>query len=177
MWIVPDPTLRIRNVNEPQHLDGAIERRAFPQPVVQADDLGDLIADGVNRIERRHRLLEDDGDLLAAEPLHVRRPERHDVPPAPENSAVDDAPGRRGNELEHGHRSDGLAAAGFSHQAQLLYALDGKMHAVDRVHRSLVGGEVRLQPANFEQALGDDRYTLTPTTPFGGRGRRAIRRR
>jgi hypothetical protein len=41
---------------------------------MQTDDFGDLIADGVDRIERRHRLLEDDGDLLAADLLHVVLP-------------------------------------------------------------------------------------------------------
>jgi hypothetical protein len=34
---------------------------------VQAQRLGDLVADGVQRVQRRHRLLEDHADAVAAQ--------------------------------------------------------------------------------------------------------------
>ena len=35
-------------------------------PLMQQQDFADLLLDGVQRIERGHRLLEDDGDVVAA---------------------------------------------------------------------------------------------------------------
>src|SRR5262249_35789070 len=96
----------------------------------------------------------DDGDLLAANFLHVVGFERHEIAFAPQDAAADDAPGRHGNELEHRERGDGLAAAGLADHAEGLAAVDRKIDAVDRAHHAVVGREMRLQPLNVEQALG-----------------------
>ena len=37
---------------------------------VDADRLGDLVADGVDRVEAGHRLLEHHGDVVAADAAH-----------------------------------------------------------------------------------------------------------
>ena len=36
-------------------------------PEMDAHGLGDLLADGIDRVEARHRLLEDHGDVVAAD--------------------------------------------------------------------------------------------------------------
>ncbi len=56
---IPDPDLA-------KQFDDAGARRATGQSAVQEQDFADLLTDGVERIERRHRFLEHDGDVLAA---------------------------------------------------------------------------------------------------------------
>ncbi len=46
----------------------------------------------------------------------------------------------------------------LSTESQRLAAVDGKINAIDRVHDAVVGGEVGLQPANFEKALAGHGY-------------------
>ena len=43
-----------------------VARRRAGEAAVQQQDFADLPLDRVQRIERRHRLLEDDGDVVAA---------------------------------------------------------------------------------------------------------------
>ena len=118
-----------------------------------ADGLGDLLAHCVDRVQRGHRLLEDDRDLLAADLPHLLGAERHEVAALPHDAAFDDAAGRHLDQLQHGHRGDGLAAAGFADDAQRLAPVDGEVHAVDRAHHAVVGPEVRFQSADLEQWL------------------------
>ena len=58
------------NMNRLQHFDGAVERVPAVKPLMQAHGLGDLVADGIDRIKGGHRLLEDHGDVLAADLPH-----------------------------------------------------------------------------------------------------------
>src|ERR1700694_5273614 len=53
-----------------QQRDGFTPRRAPRHRIVQPDRLPDLAADRIDRIERRHRLLEDYRNVVAAERPH-----------------------------------------------------------------------------------------------------------
>ena len=66
MRIAVEPRLRIGNADLGQNFKRAGARRGTGQPAVQQQDLADLLLDGVQRIERGHRLLEHDGDVVAA---------------------------------------------------------------------------------------------------------------
>ena len=66
MRILTRALRRRGNADDRQHLDRAIPRRASRGARVHARDLGDLISDGEDRIERGHRLLEDHRDAIAA---------------------------------------------------------------------------------------------------------------
>ena len=57
----------VRNAGERQQLDGARVRRLARDVVVNEHRLGDLIADGVDRRERRQRVLKDHRDAPAAD--------------------------------------------------------------------------------------------------------------
>src|SRR5205085_9267511 len=109
---------------------------ASAQSLVQADHLGNLVADRVDRIERGHWLLEDDCDLLAADFLHVLRPKWHEIAASPEDLSPGDATRWHGNELEHRQGGDGFAATGFANQSERLTAVDGQINAVDRPHHA-----------------------------------------
>ena len=69
--VVVDAPLRRRDADQREHLDRALDRRLAAQALVQAQRLGDLLADRVDRVERGHRLLEDHRDLLAADAAHL----------------------------------------------------------------------------------------------------------
>ena len=71
MRIGLEPALRIGNADLTQDLDGAGARGFAGQSAVQQQDLSDLLLDRVQRIERGHRLLKDDGDVVAADSPHV----------------------------------------------------------------------------------------------------------
>ncbi len=71
MRIALEPALRIGNADLAQNLDGARAGGLAGQPAMQQQNLADLLLDRVQRIERGHRLLKDDGDVVAAHPPHV----------------------------------------------------------------------------------------------------------
>ena len=132
--------LRARNADHAQQLD----RRGRAPPswsasVCSADRLDDLVADGVHRAERGHRLLEDQRDLAAADRAHlaavggrarpgrscvaVRRASRQDLAADDAARAVDDAQDRLGG--------DALAAAALADDAERLAGADVEADAVD----------------------------------------------
>ena len=69
--------LRVGNSHEVQKLDGAGLGRVGGEAPMLPDRLDELIADAVERVERGHRLLEDHGDLGAADAIEAggRKPE------------------------------------------------------------------------------------------------------
>ncbi len=71
MRVVVDPTIGLRNADPVEHLDGAGARRLLADGVVRPVRLADLVADPVVRVQRRQRVLEDHGDILAAEFAHL----------------------------------------------------------------------------------------------------------
>src|SRR3546814_12325490 len=101
--------------------------------------MGDLLANRVNRVVRWDRLMEEDADLLAPDLPHLLRAERHQVAAVPEDLPLDDPARRHGDQLEHGHRGHGLAAAGLPHYPDALAEVDGYVHAVDRTDHPEIG--------------------------------------
>src|SRR5262249_14975929 len=82
-----EPRLWLRDAYFREQLDGAAAQRAAGEPEMLAQHLADLEADREDRVERRHRLLEDHADLLAAHALHLIAPYREEVAAAIENAA------------------------------------------------------------------------------------------
>ena len=111
MRVLADAPLRFRNAHQREHLDGARERRAARQILVQHQDFADLVADGQHGIERGHRLLEDHRDLIAAQRAHLAVRQVEQVAPLEADRATDDASGGRLDQPQHRQRGDALAAA------------------------------------------------------------------
>ena len=63
--------LGLIDANQLQQLLGACPCLLLVLIGVQADDLHDLVADGVHRVQAGHGVLEDDGDLVAADLAEV----------------------------------------------------------------------------------------------------------
>ena len=70
--VVVDALLGGRDADQLQQLDGARSRPARSVMFrCSCSDFADLAADGQHRVERGHRVLEDHGDLVAADMAHL----------------------------------------------------------------------------------------------------------
>src|SRR5262249_41184600 len=69
--VLTHATLRARPAHQPQRLHRPLPRLALAHTLVQADGLHDLAADGVDRAERSHGLLEHQRDVLTTDAPHL----------------------------------------------------------------------------------------------------------
>ncbi len=92
-----------------QEVEHALPRDRVGQPAVNLQHLTHLLLDGVQRVERGHRLLEDHGDLVAPDLAErVRRERQHILALEPDFSGGMRR-GRVGEELEDRKRRHRLA--------------------------------------------------------------------
>ena len=113
---------------------------------MQLDRFHQLVADGGDRVERGHGLLEDHGDLAAPYGPHLRAVAlvAGEVLSVEDHLAPADEAGRALQELHHGQLAGGLAAARLAHDADdlVLEQLVGEaVHGVDDAY-----GRAELHP-------------------------------
>ena len=146
MRIAGEPALRIGNADLAEHLDSAGASGGAGQAAVQQQNLADLLLDRVQRVERGHRLLEHDGDVVAAHAPHVAVRQAQQFA-ALEGDGAGRMPRRRiGQQLEDRQRRHRFAGAGFADQRHGLALAD--------VERDPIDGE-RLIAAVRPMAEGD----------------------
>ena len=145
----------------------ASERRALRPPLalVEQERLDDLVADGVDRAERGHRLLGDQRDLGAPDRAHLRaagvEPRQVDHVPlgAPgdgrrrKSMRPDDDPARRVDELEDRAHRHALAAAALADDPHDLAGEHVERHAVHRAHHALVQEERDAEVSDSRAAV------------------------
>ena len=103
------------------------------------DDLGQLFAHCHDRVQRRHGVLRDHGDPVAAHFLIFPLGVVDDVFPLEDDLSVFDDAGRVGDQLHDGQRRRGFSGAGLSHQAKALALCQGEGDPVHRLCDSCVG--------------------------------------
>ena len=144
-----DALLGRRDADELEHLDRDLARLAPRLALVQPHRLADLIADGEHRVERRHRLLEDHRDPVAADRAHLGGRQREQI-----LAAV----------LDRARRRSGPGGDAISRMIDSAVTLlpqpdspttpsvaarrDLERHAIDRAHRAVLGAELRHQVAD-----------------------------
>ena len=123
--IILHPPLRCGDADARQRLDR--QPVGFPPvlALVQHEHLGDLPADRRDRIERRHRLLEDHGDAIAAQLALLGRRKVLDLAAVETDGAGADRQ-RRTQQADQSERRNALAAAGFADEAERLAAIDAE---------------------------------------------------
>ena len=135
--------------HEVEQLHGSGTRGATRVAEVALQHLGHLAADGERGVEGRHRLLEHEGDLAAADPLELRVRRGQQVGVAEPSGAADDC-GRRQEpeQREHRHR---LAAPGLADHAEHLALDERERELVDRLGGAVVGLEAHREVAHVQQ--------------------------
>ena len=149
---------RIRDADQLQHLDRAFAcaSRALSR-WCSAHDLGDLVANRVDRIEARHRLLEDHRDFVAANGLHrllVELAEIADpsIAAAKEDLAGSNPTARRPNKAHDRKARDRLARPALADQSHSLARLDAQIDAIDRTHgAAILDSKFRRQAAHLDE--------------------------
>src|SRR5262249_59244494 len=111
MGILLKPPPGIRDADHPEQFDGPLLRRLLRNRQVLPQRLRELKPDGQDRVERRHRFLEDHADLAAADPTDLLLAERQQIAAGEANAAPDDAAGRTRDEPQDRKCADRLAAA------------------------------------------------------------------
>ena len=139
---------RRRQADAIEHAAGALLRVGAVGPGVPAYALGHLLADGLDRVERRHRFLEDHADIVAAQRAHPVFGRGQDVDPV-EGHAARGSRGLR-QELHDGKRRHRLARTGFADQRDRLPGRDRQLHAPE----DGLAADVQPQAFDFEEACG-----------------------
>ena len=134
------PLLGGGDADPPERLRRAVAGRLRRDVLVRLDRLDHLGVDAQHRVQRRHRILEDHRDALAAQLAQLRLGQADEFAALEADGAARDAAGLV-DEAEHGEPADGLAGAGFSHQPQHLAAIDREADAIDGADEALAGGE------------------------------------
>ena len=104
---------------------------------MRLDAVGEMIADPLDRIERVHRALRDQGNLRKPQPANPLFAERghveFGVTIAKQDAATYD-PARWPNQAHDRQGRGGLAATGFTDQSESLTCMKPKGDTVDRLH-------------------------------------------
>ena len=107
-----------RDAHQFQHVAGALQRLAVGAVFVQADALGDLLADGEYGIEAGHRVLEDHRDILAADGFQLLFAHLQHIAAVEHDRAAFDHARRRGDQILDGQCRARLARAGLADEAE-----------------------------------------------------------
>ena len=170
--VVIEALLRVGHLHARKRLDGDVAGFGLVDILVQEDGLGDLFADGTDRAERGHRLLEDHRDLIAANiaKLAAVRFELGDVDDVggvgavvegtvEANLAFDDL--ARGRDEAHDrHGGHALAAAALAYDTDYLPAADVEVDAIDGAHGAFLEGKVRFQIPDLQKGFPRSRSVL-----------------
>ena len=139
----------------------ALRERAAAEPVVRGDRLAHLHADREHRVQRAHRVLQDHGDLAAADALHLALALREEIVAVEQDLAADDARRRPRREPHQAQARHALAGAGLADEPERLALAHGERHAVHGLDRAPARDEVRAQLANVDDR-GERRRSPRP---------------
>ena len=106
-----------------------------------------LRADGQHRIQRHHWILEDHGDVVAADLAHLLFVQAGELAPLEFDGSGMDVPGL-GNKIQNRKTGYGFACSGFAHQAHAFALVQAER---DVVH----GGEFAAPESEFDAKVGN----------------------
>ncbi|MEO6989267.1 MAG: Bax inhibitor-1/YccA family protein [Aquihabitans sp.] len=103
----------------------------FVMMLVLSQRFGQLVADGEDRVQGRHRLLEDRRDLLAPDRPHLAVGQRSEVTAVEADVPISDVGLARGQESRDRHRGHALARSRLADKADHLTAGYGQIEFAD----------------------------------------------
>ncbi|CDN42283.1 hypothetical protein BN871_BC_00130 [Paenibacillus sp. P22] len=147
--------LRPRDSDESNQVDRPRPRLLPAQLAMLHQRLDDLLADLEHRIQRRHRLLKDHGNVVAAHGPQLVRLHGKQIAAVELDGASDDFAGRAFHQPHDRHRRNAFAAAGFPDDAHRFAGPHMQAHSVDGPHRAGFRAEMRFQLLNMQQVFHD----------------------
>src|SRR6516164_6511300 len=166
MRIVVDALLGRWDFHQPQQIDGARTRLSSRQAAVADEGLRNLLAYRVDRIERRHRFLEDHRQPIAAQVAHLAIGQAEQIGTIKANSArhLGRALGQQSHDRQRG---DALAAPGFADKAQGLSAPHREIDAINRMRRPpAIVVKDDLEIFDFEEGTSGAQDELSAASAF-----------
>src|SRR4051812_725744 len=150
--VVLNAILRVRDPDLVEQLDRARVPRLAVHREVRLERLADLPPDGDYRVQARHRVLEDDRDVLAADFAQLALREREQIATLEVRLARGD---RRvaGEDPEQRERGDALAATGLADEPERLARGDPERNAVDSVDGATLRVELDSQVIDLQQRV------------------------
>ncbi|MPM17173.1 hypothetical protein SDC9_63561 [bioreactor metagenome] len=121
--------VRLVDAHKLQKFPGPVVGLLFALVGVQQDDLADLIADGIDRVEARHGVLKDDGNLVAADLPHLPLGHFIDMVAVKPEIAADE-PAGVGGKAHEAVSGDRFAGTAFAHDTEHLALADIERHVV-----------------------------------------------
>ena len=141
-----------------EHLDGERACRLLVELLVEHDRLDDLVADGIHRAQGRHRILEDHGDVVAADGTHlsaiVLEPDEIDhaaLLAAEADGAAHDSATRVGQQTHHRQGGYALAGAALTHYPDGFSGVHREIDAIYGMHHPVVGEEPGVEIFDLQQ--------------------------
>src|SRR2546423_2577859 len=144
MGIVIHPGLGRRNAYLLEQLDRPGSRHLTRHFAVRHHGLLDLIPNPEHRVEATQGVLEDHGDVFAADLPNLLLGQLDDVGSPEEDLTTGDAP-RLLDQAKDRESGDALAAPGLAHDPQGLPGLEVEADAIDRLDHTVVGEELGLE--------------------------------
>src|SRR6185436_15802716 len=123
------------------------------QAEMNLDRLGNLSANGQYRIERSHRVLENDADLRPTNFLELRLTHFEQILPVEQGRSRDNLAGWGWHQAQDRKHCDAFSTTAFADQPKGLAVRDAERHAIDRVDRPLRSDELGFQPMYFQQYI------------------------
>jgi len=154
--VLRQPAARIGDADLAQHVERTVERRAPPEPFVEPQRLGELLAHGKDRVERGHGLLEHHRDQATAQATQLGLGKGQDVEgPAAGWGEADGAPfDPAALALDQAHDRQGgdrLAGARLADDRQRLARGDSEGDTVDGGRTPRATAEGDLEPLDLEK--------------------------
>src|SRR6185437_14621067 len=149
----PEEPPRLGKLDRLEELDDALGALRLRHRRVHREHLVDLVANALQRVERRHRLLEDHRDEAPAQLAHALRRRPQQVLAAEEDLARARAHAV-GEQPHHRARSHRLAGARLPDQAQNLVAMQLEAHVAHGMAAIRALGKVDGEAADLEDGLG-----------------------
>ena len=149
MRVLRQAARRVRYADQGEQLDGAGARFRLAHLQMNEQRLHDLQADAQHRVERGHRLLEDHGDLPAAQLTHLLLGEREQLPTIEADVALD----ARSAGRQQSHRrqcGDGFARTRLADDGHHLAGIDGIAQPFDSPHRAVRGHELHVKVVDLD---------------------------
>ena len=171
------------NVHHVQEIDRLLPRGGPPDLLVAANRLRDLVADGVDGIERGHRLLKDHRDLAAPDAANPLLRDLHQILALQEHPTGGDAPGWRGDHAQQRERGHALAASALADDAERLATAQREADVGQNPDLPALHAEIDAEVLDAQDVVVRIRHRAGPraassphVSPTPGRGCEPVKR-